>query len=267
MDCINYPKEEEIFDIINTNKVYSFCNSIIPEYKIENPILENFIINNSINYPSINYSLKEIYEPQVMNLDLLANGLNKLVTFDSDRYLVDANINSRFLKGLESFTYATELVANEAGGKWSNLEQSHILKSYTLSDIGKNGLEITAFDRSETVYCDYSPDKRVICDGCGNFSIVTLTSTSGGIAYICPRLSGPDQSNIIMAVVFPTNNTFNAFGLTLLTDEKCLGSSSKYLHSFSVEKETYWENYYEFKKLINNKKKHEQQITKKYKRN
>jgi len=209
------------------------------------PILDSSLFMEDINDTKIFSDFGYTVFDRIYSMPLFRGvdswGIDSFYWDNQKYFLVDANINSRTVKGFESALYTTTMVANESSRKWANrLPKDQILSSYTYADFDEGCLTISAFDNygpETTLYYNSFNNTGVICEHCGTSATVTLTSESGVAIYVCPNLSKADQSLLIRAIGFPSI-------FTLLVDEGCLGWSTRNINSFSLEKHKYWKYYY-----------------------
>ncbi len=152
-----------------------------------------------------------------------------------ETFLVDACVDHRPFNSYVGTTFTTTSVVEEAEGKWRNrLSEDNILNSYTCAEISESPnsvMTLTAFDQSgpeATVRYEQTTTETVFCGNCGRSCNATLTNDNGDVAYVCSNLSSEDQSLLIRIIAFPKI-------FTLITNDRCLGSSSSVFSSYSLK--------------------------------
>ncbi|MDO8452216.1 MAG: hypothetical protein Q7S79_00530 [bacterium] len=154
--------------------------------------------------------------------------------------LVDANVNTKYLKGAEGRTYTTSAVNAEKTGGWFEraLPQGHILdfpitrKDFKDAPLGE--LTISVLNSSVTLI--YNTNASVVyCAHCSAPTNTSLTGYLGQEFGVCQKLSSPDFGLLVLANTSPR--------ILLATDEGCLGWSSMKTGSISFfEKGLTWYN-------------------------
>lgn len=162
-----------------------------------------------------------------------------ILTSSNRALLVDANLNTKYLKGVEEHTYTTSAVNAEKTGGWFEkaLPQGHILDFFItrkdFKDAPGGELTIPIFDSSATLAYNTSAT-YAYCAHCDAPTNATLTDCLGQESGVCQRISPADFGLLVLATASPR--------ILLATDEGCLGWSSAKTGSISLEKGQTWYN-------------------------
>ncbi|MDD5710849.1 MAG: hypothetical protein PHV43_01990 [Candidatus Colwellbacteria bacterium] len=160
----------------------------------------------------------------------------------SERFLlIDTNIDTRRLKGFEDVTRITSGVVTEKEGYYfRNASSKDYITNFSVTrdDFKKEAggtLTVSAFDQSAILAYNTRAD-TISCAGCNAPTTSTLTNCRGDVFYVCQHLSSVDFCLLVLTAAFSC--------FLLLTDERCLGWSSKTAGSVSLEKGVSWSDYY-----------------------
>ena len=144
--------------------------------------------------------------------------------------------------------FTTAGVIAENSGWASCLRDNQVLNSYTKEDFRNNGgsITLTAFDNSgPEATVSFNESSNILCGNCGR-ATVSLSSGSN-MVHACVSFSETsntaDFGLIVRTVAFPQI-------FTLITNECCLGWSSRNFNSFTTEKNIYWKYYSKFEEII-----------------
>jgi|SRR3989344_1014962 len=166
----------------------------------------------------------------------------------TNHYLVDAGTSYRELAKVRNQTFTTAGVIAENSGWASCLRDNQVLNSYTKEDFRNNGgsITLTAFDNSgPEATVSFNESSNILCGNCGR-ATVSLSSGSN-MVHACVSFSETsntaDFGLIVRTVAFPQI-------FTLITNECCLGWSSRNFNSFTTEKNIYWKYYSKFEEII-----------------
>lgn len=155
-------------------------------------------------------------------------------------FLIDTNVNTAILRGLEKRTYTTlGMNAEKTGDYFKNvLSEEHILNfSMIPKDFKISGGEATITTPWGSAAMMFSTKNSIeACLHCKAPTSWILTDYLGRQFGVCQNISNNDFSLLVL--------TASSSSILLVTEDACLGYSSATTGSISFEKSRKWYDYY-----------------------